>query len=99
MVSANEKGQVGCGAGSGIILVEVADGAVFGGYGHCREVIAVADCLKQSASACLFEVFREKGESGSKGVMEGCTWKSPPMMRSSMPSSQPLISQVFAMEA
>lgn len=50
MVSAHEEGQVGCGAGAGVVFVEVADHTVFGRHGHCEEVVAVADCLMRSAS-------------------------------------------------
>lgn len=49
MVAADEEGQVGRGAGAGVIFVEVADGAVFGGDGHGGEVVAVAHGLEVAA--------------------------------------------------
>jgi len=49
VVAANEEGQVGRNVGAGVVLVEVADGAVFGGDGHGGEVVAVAHGLEVAA--------------------------------------------------
>ena len=49
VVAADEEGQVGRDAGAGVVLVEVADGAVFGGDGHGGEVVAVAHGLEVAA--------------------------------------------------
>ena len=50
MVAADEKGEVGGVAAAGVVFVEVADGAVFRGNGHCGEVVGVADGLGKGVS-------------------------------------------------
>lgn len=69
MVSAYEEGQVGCAAGAGVIFMEVADGTVFRGYGHCGKIVAVADCLGRSVVVFSFDSRSRAGEKeGGIGI-------------------------------
>ena len=49
MVAAHEEGKVGRAAAAGIVLVEIADGAVFGRHGHGGQVVGVAHGLEVAA--------------------------------------------------
>lgn len=49
MVAADEEGKVGRAAAAGVVFVEIADGAVFGGHGHGGQVVGVAHGLEVAA--------------------------------------------------
>ena len=49
MIATNEKGKVRRDAGAGVVLVEIANGAVFRGDGHGGQVAGVADGLEITA--------------------------------------------------
>ena len=49
MIAADKEGKIGRDAGAGVVLVEIANGAVFCGDGHGGEVAGVADGLEITA--------------------------------------------------
>ena len=49
MIAANEECEVRSNTSAGVVFVEIANGAVFGGYRHGRKVVGVANGLEVAA--------------------------------------------------